>query len=329
MNIDENSRNQPAGSNSYSQVLKNKVNKEQVENKVYNEQVENKEVKSTWAREMSQISLETQLKLATETAERLEAENSGAETTYKRVGRANKGKKLRMGDSLELHNVDDWPWDESEQDWDGLEDRAARNKIKKQKEHAKKQKKLDKAIKIGKSSIGIGPIKPQSYTYFNNITADFHEAKKMAAVEFLTEYLKYDSNDLSEVDITDTKVSGKNDDILYVVMDSPSKIKDIRRRVADCRNPDIRTRDYVPPIFYDRYMALGRHASNMRENDNTLKTQIRFVNDDIALFTKTKGTDEPFLEADMNDISKRIRLPAIDYAVKWNMKADREPMRRV
>ena len=74
-------------------------------------------------------------------------------------------------------------------------------------------KRLEKAVKIGKCTIGIGPIKVQSFSYFNNITADYGEAKKMAAVEFMTEYLKFDQQDLSEINITDTKISGKKDEI--------------------------------------------------------------------------------------------------------------------
>ena len=43
----------------------------------------------------------------------------------------------------------------------------------------------------------------------------------MAAVEYLTEYLKFDHSDLQEMEITDTKVSKKGDDILYVVFWEP------------------------------------------------------------------------------------------------------------
>ena len=310
---------QPAGS-SYSDKLKISTITEPIVAEI--EPV----YKSTWAKKMSQISLEQQLIAATEAAQRLEVENNGGESEFKRKERTNRGKKLKLGDSLDLHSPVDWPWDESEKDWDGLVDKVARNKMKKQKDQEKKLKKLDKAIKIGKSSIGIGPIKEQSFNYFNNITADYDEAKKMAAVEFLQEYLKFDSEDLSDLNITDTKTSNKKDDILYIVLDSPTKVRDIRRRVADCRNPDVKTRDYIPPMFFERYVALGRHAFLMREQNPHLKTQIRFSNDDITLYTKIKGTEEPFVEMDMTEL--RTKLPDIDYRVKWNMRSEKPPMRK-
>ena len=87
----------------------------------------------------------------------------------------------------------------------------------------------------------------------------------MAAAEFLMEYLKFDHKDMNAMVITDTRKSGKGDNILYVVMDSPRKIKDIRRR---------------------RYTALGRYARQKRQEDPSLKTQIRFNDHDIGLFTK-------------------------------------------
>ena len=120
----------------------------------------------------------------------------------------------------------------------------------------------------------------------------------------------------------------KKDDILYLVLDSPTKIKDIRRRVADCQNPEIRTRDYIPPIFFDRYSALARHAAGMRSENSELKTQIRFMDSDISLFTKIRGSEEPFEEVNMVKLVAEIKLPAIDYSVKWNMKSEHQPWRR-
>ena len=57
-----------------------------------------------------------------------------------------------------------------------MEDRASRNIEKKVREKEKKDKKLAKAIQIGKSTIDIGPIKERSIDYFNDITADYGEA---------------------------------------------------------------------------------------------------------------------------------------------------------
>ena len=228
----------------YSEKVKNGSDNEKVEEPVY---------KSTWAKEMSQISLENQLKLATEAAAKLEGqekEEGTWESEFKKKERGRKVKKLKLGDSVELHDNNDWPWEESEQDWDGMVDRAERNKVKKEKEKERKRKRVEKAVRIGQCTIGIGPIKEESYDYFYNITADFDEAKRMAAAEFLTEYLRFDHRDMADINITDTKVSGKRDDILYLVLDSPTKIRDIRKE--DCRLPKLDDKNeglHSPDIF--------------------------------------------------------------------------------
>ena len=71
----------------------------------------------------------------------------------------------------------------------------------------------------------------------------------MAAAEFMTGYLKFNHDDMSNMDIMDTKISGLKDDVLYIVFDCPEKAINVRRRVADCQNPHIKTKDYIPPNF--------------------------------------------------------------------------------
>ena len=176
--------------------------------------------------------------------------------------------------------------------------------------------------------MGLGPIKEQSFKYFNKITGDFNDAKKMAAAEYLTGYLKFNHEDMSDVDICDTKISPKGDDILYVVFDSPEKALNVRRRIADCQDPRIKTRDYIPPQFFQRYTALSRYARDLRSGNKNLKTQIRFGNDDISLYTKTKGQDEPFQEEDMEYIRTLIELPEVEANVSWKRKNDTPAWRR-
>ena len=150
----------------------------------------------------------------------------------------------------------------------------------------------------------------------------------MAATEFLMEYLRFDQRDLSDTDITDTKMSGKKDDILYVVFGSPTKVRDVRILIGDCGNPDIRTRDHIPPMLCDRYATLSKYAADLRSDNKELKTQIRFIKTDIALFTKKKGTDDPFLQMDMGHIESEINLRGIYYSVTWKKKTERLPWRR-
>ena len=310
-------------------ISKEKVTERESASKEQSVTVEKVQFKSNWAREMSQISLESQLKLATKAAEENEqAKREGRDIVHK-VKPKHEKKPLKLGDSIERHEENDWPWEENLEDWDGTMEKVEKNKIKKDKEKKKNIEKIEKAARVGQCTIGIGPIKGQSFEYFYKITGDFPEAQKMAAVEFLQEYLKFDSEDLTDCNITDTKISRKGDDILFIVFDSPDIVKNIRRRIADCQNDHIRTREYVPPQFFNRHNAVSKYAAEMREKDRTLKTQIRWTNNDIVLMTKTRGTDEAFTPITMTEIAEIIDLPRIEYNLVWNRKPDRPAWRNV
>ena len=195
--------NQPAGKNtptdqpcktSYADRAK-PTNVKSMEKEI----VEEIRYKSTWARNMSQKNLEEQLIQATKDAQGMEEE--GGEVRSRRTRK----KKLKLGDSAELHEAGDWPWDFSEADWDGTEDKVGRNKAKKEKERMKRKEKVEKAALIGQCSIGVGPILEQSIEYFNRIIGDYGEAKRMVGAEFLQEFLKFFHRDMSDINITDTK----------------------------------------------------------------------------------------------------------------------------
>ena len=284
------------------------------------------EFKSTWARQVSQMTLESQLQKATEDA----AAAAAAGVSIKPSENAGKAKKpIKMGDSGTLHGELDWPWDESEGEWDGMADKVERNKEKKKRARERKIMNVEKAAKVGRCTIGVGPIKNESIDYFHKITGDFDEAKKLAAAEFLEGYLEFDHDDMNDMNITDTKISGKKDDILYLVFDSPSKVINVRRRIGDLQNDNIKTREFVPPQFFKRYNALSKYAADSRKENRELKTQIRFTKDDICLYTKLKGTDGPLEPIDMEELEKLIDLPAIKNSIKWSRKPDKPIWRQV
>ena len=95
---------QPEGS-SYAQKTKKNVTVEKIENQ------------SGWAQQVSQISLEKQLKLATAAANWMEAQGEGKQTE-RSCPRTN---KVLLGNTAELHEDADWPWDIGEEDWDKVE----------------------------------------------------------------------------------------------------------------------------------------------------------------------------------------------------------------
>ena len=110
---------------------------------------------------------------------------------------------------------------------------------------------------------------------------------------------------------------------------NPEITKNVRRRIADCQNPAIRTREFIPPQFFNRYNVISKFAKDLRDENKDLKTQIRFGNSDIILLTKTKGTDDPFTIMELMEIEKVITIPDIEYNLQWNRKNDRPPFRNV
>ena len=76
-------------------------------------------------------------------------------------------------------------------------------------------------------------------------------------------------------------------------------------------------RDYVPPQYHDRYMALVRRAKEKRSEDRTLKTQIRWGHKDAEIYTKHRGTDERFQKAGLLEFMGENELPRFDTTRVW------------
>ena len=246
----------------YAGILKGGKVTEKENTERETEKVEVLQFKSTWAREMSRTNLEDQLKLVkVATEENNSARMEGREPLHK-IKQKKVEKVLKLGDSVELHSNADWDWEENTEDWDGTTDRVEKNRIKKQKEAEKKKYKIEKAAKIGQCTMGIGPIKNQSIDYFYKITGDYLESQKLAVVEFLQEYLRFDSDELSDLNITDTRKSKKGDEIIFVVFDSAETVRNVRRRIGDCQDDAIKTREYVPPQFFERHNTVSKFAAD-------------------------------------------------------------------
>ena len=65
-------------------------------------------------------------------------------------------------------------------------------------------------------------------------------------------------------------------------------IKDIRRRIIDCGNNDIRLRDFIPPQIFERVKYLNGVCADMRMKNPILKTQIRLGAKDVEVFLERK-----------------------------------------
>ena len=97
---------------------------------------------------------------------------------------------------------------------------------------------------------------------------------------------------------------------------------------ADSRNDTIIVRDYIPPQVHERFMALNKICSSRRMEDDNIKTQIRFGNNDLEVFLKTKGTKEQYKQVKLKDFVGDLgTLPPFNHDIKWKKNVDR-PYRR-
>ena len=239
-------------------------------------------------------------------------------------------KPIKMGNSIdtnELHDDVDWSWDESGEDWHGTVEREQDN-LRKKKLRKEKLRKIQSATATKASLIvGAHPITQESIDKFNLITGDYEEAKIEAAKEYLINILGYHLAELQMVNITDTQVSSKGDNVLYIAVDDQDTIYDIRRREAERQHPDIFLRDFIPPQFFARFCALNRLCKELRENKTT-KTQLRFTTTDFVILTKPRGSQEPYRRRELTREEKKD-IPPFDHSLVWRKKTERPPRRRL
>ena len=106
-------------------------------------------------------------------------------------------------------------------------------------------------------------------------------------------------------------------------------INEIHIRMSECRNPALNMRNFIPPRFYDRFMALNKTCTEARRNDPNLKTQIWFGSNDLEVLTKEKGSGDPYTNISLQEWLGDISIPEYDHSRKWIPKLDRPPCIRI
>ena len=101
--------------------------------------------------------------------------------------------------------------------------------------------------------------------------------------------MKFDEQELNEMNLRDTLVSAKGDNTIYITLKNLEHIKEIHIRMAECKNPELSMNNFIPPGFYDRFMAANSKCSEVRKKNPDIKTQIRFNESDIEILTKVRG----------------------------------------
>ena len=150
----------------------------------------------------------------------------------------------------DLHDQSDGSWEDSEEDWSGTVKRQEKNKEKRKKRYLRKKEIQSATTKSASLIIGLHPIRKTSLDYFSRKARNFNEAKIMAANEYLENVLMFDKKEIEDINITDTQVSKKGDDVMYVTVNSLETISEIHRRIAERQNPEIFAQNFIPPQYF-------------------------------------------------------------------------------
>ena len=165
--------------------------------------------------------------------------------------------------------------------------------------------------------IGLGPVDNQNINKIEKELGSRAEAEKQVVIDLLKESLEFDEDDIEALNILETKQAASMD-IIYIAVENPNHIKEIYHRRAASGLDDLITREYIPPQYYERYKALANRASELRAQDKSLKTQIRWGQKYIEIFTKEKGSNEPLQKINLDEFMGYCPLPPFDNNRIWS-----------
>ena len=247
-----------------------------------------------------------------EQVERKEEQSNKEDNVWRRLGMKNKVKR-KIRKPIE---VKDWfgmdsssesdssSQDEDEGEWSEVA-RQSKNRKKMKEKKIRRKEKIGQIARRMKQMIGLGPIPRATRDFFESKSKDKKVAMSMCVKEYLKYYLDFDDEELEKIDIVDSKLAA-NDDVIYVALGHEEQIREIYKRKAASENDNLILRDYIPLQFHARYMAIAGKAKETRMNDNRIKTQIRWGNNDIEIFTRMKGSEEGFQDSRLERVHESV-----------------------
>ena len=206
-------------------------------------------------------------------------------------------------------------------------ERKKKNGMKVKERKMRRKRKMGETAQKMKNMIGLGPVTNDSVEHFNRRVKDLKLARRMAVEEYLNHFLDFNEEEISELDIVETKHS--KDNVMYIALSNIEHIREIRFRRAACGNDALVMRDFIPPQYHERYMAVAKKAAENRAVEKMLKTQIRWGDKDVEIFTKKKGNDELFSKVDLMEFMGGSSLPEYDMSIKWTMRKEGLPRRKL
>ena len=131
----------------------------------------------------------------------------------------------------------------------------------------------------------------------------------IAAQDFLTYELKFSKNEIEDLDITNiTRPRSENSDTIYIHCKTEKAVQYIHRKKAKVDNTEIKTKPFIPPQLYGRFVDISKNTFEARKENEQLKTQIRLGEDDLILLVKHKGDRDWEVEPNMSILGP-IREP--------------------
>ena len=260
-----------------------------------------------------------------ETERKTKSDAEIEEEVKKKVEVETLNEKLKL-DNAALHDDADWSWDDSDKEWDGTAEHKEVRKKRKIERYRRRKTLESKVSKKAKHMIGLGPIRRASVNYFHGICADFEEAKLMAIDEFFSEYLQLDEEARQNFTILETSIAKSDDELIYITMQDFESIREIKSRVAEVQNDEIKMRNFIPPQFWNRYKFLSNFCADKRSANDNLKTMIRFNDNDIEVLFKYRNEENQYNTISLKEIEEEGgTIPKFDHSVNWVRRQDRPP----
>ena len=217
--------------------------------------------------------------------------------------------------------------DDSEAEYTGWNTVERKKKVEEKKNRQRKRKEERKhncAVRAA-SMVSLGPVSIASIEFFMRDNKTFEEAKVCAVKELLKFDLNYDEEELKELQIMETRISKRGDNIINVAFANEEEVRGIFMKKAELRNDNITLRNYIPPSFHDRFMHLNAICTEKRKAEPGLKTQLRFGRRDIEVFVKTRGEEGGFKKVKLEDFTDVSGIPEYNHEIRWKRYVDKLP----
>ena len=160
--------------------------------------------------------------------------------------------------------------EEDESSWSEVDYRKKRDEKKRRQKKRKLELKSECARKAS-CMVTLGPVSMRSIDFFRSKGRNFEDAKCDAVKEFLQFNLEYNQEELDSLQIIETRISVKGDNIINVALSSEDEVREIYYRKAELRNEDVTVRGYIPPNFHARFIYLSGICAEKRAEDPRLK----------------------------------------------------------